>query len=367
MSVQMNLDFAKTTISKTALDILRNGLREEDQRSKVTFEECLLILSQGKKLAYGAANFLLLGIMRSLCIENCQPGDEFQPGENTEDPDLDPTMSQIMANASTQKNNETIQGSSEGASSSKTTESGPADRTEEKREKYAKLGKKEQPSKAGKKGDKICRFYLNGKCKYSGECRFEHPKICPKFRQDGDCEVKGCGGGCDFIHPNVCHSSLRDKTCTYRECKFFHLKGTKTVERGQRNGNSNTPNWRGEQGNSKPGPNLASKNRQPSLSQKTRKKGPNPKSNTKQNPNGKRETTTQTVTQEEKKQLGQTLEAIMKRLDAMESRNTYYPQQGFQTRPQLQPSMSPAVPQLSSQTQQQWASQPPWLQTQSQM
>ena len=56
-----------------------------------------------------------------------------------------------------------------------------------------------------------------------------------------------------------------------------------------------------------------------------------------------------TVTQKEKMQLGQTLEAIMRRLDAMEARPTFFPQ--------VQPLLSPAAPQFS------WT-QGPWTQTQ---
>ena len=39
----MNLDFHKTTLNKTALDILRNGLQDEPNQtaSKLSFEECL--------------------------------------------------------------------------------------------------------------------------------------------------------------------------------------------------------------------------------------------------------------------------------------------------------------------------------------
>ena len=50
------------------------------------------------------------------------------------------------------------------------------------------------------------------------------------------------------------------------------------------------------------------------------------------------------VTKEEKQQLGQTLDAIMKRLSAMESRQPLYPHQGVQLHPPVQPLMSPAVP-----------------------
>ena len=106
------------------MDILCNGL-QEDQKSKCLFEECLLNLSQGKKLQYGAANHLLTGLIRALCIENSPPEDEFLPGERLKDTDLDPTLSQIMANASSQKNKDTIQGSPTDASTLETAKSDP--------------------------------------------------------------------------------------------------------------------------------------------------------------------------------------------------------------------------------------------------
>ena len=203
---------------------------------------------------------------------------------------------------------------------------------------------------------------MNGKCKFKTDCRFAHPKICPKFRQDGDCEVKGCGGDCDLLHPNVCHNSLKDKTCPYAECRFFHLKGTKLVERNNGPSKSNDRNWRANQnGNQNSGQNnqkkgtnrTAPKNGKTSLSQKTKKKDTAQNQNRTSNPapdwdlQAKRET----VTQKEKNQLGQTLEAIMRRLDAMEARPALFPQ--------AQPLLSPAAPQFS------WT-QGPWTQTQTQ-
>ena len=85
MEASMNLNFSKETLSKTVLDILRNGL-QDDPKSKLSFEDCLLTISQGKKLTYGAANYLLTGILKTLSIENSPQGDEFQPG--LEDVDL---------------------------------------------------------------------------------------------------------------------------------------------------------------------------------------------------------------------------------------------------------------------------------------
>ena len=94
MAIELKLDFTKETSSKSVLDILRNGLRD-DPKSKLSYEECLSTLSQGKKLTYGAANHLLSGIVRALHLENSPTEDEFVPGERFEDVDSDPTMSQI--------------------------------------------------------------------------------------------------------------------------------------------------------------------------------------------------------------------------------------------------------------------------------
>ena len=74
MTVQLNLDFGKETLSRTVLDILRNGLKD-DPKSKLSYEECLQTAAQGKKLQYGAANHLLIGIIRALHIENSPTGD----------------------------------------------------------------------------------------------------------------------------------------------------------------------------------------------------------------------------------------------------------------------------------------------------
>jgi hypothetical protein len=382
MSLQIDLDFAKETLSKTVLDIFRNGLQgnPDQSGSKQTYEECLRTLSQGKKLQYGAANFLLLGIVRSLGIGNCSPDDEFQPGERQYDKDLgkDPTLSQIMSDTSSQKKgsdttqdqDDTIHGSELGASGSGLTKT--KNGMESKPERESNPRQTDKSDKADKKAKALCRFYNNGKCKYGADCRFPHPKICPKFRQHGECITKGCQGGCEFLHPNVCRTSLKDRTCTYPECKFFHLKGTKVIERKQ-HANASSQNWRAQnQNNNQQGQNKdqrrsgankslsnnASKNWQTSLNAGTKKKA--------QNPNKEHKPERKEGTGEETKRIEMTLEAIMKRLDAMEARPSFYPQSGLQLRPQIQPMLSPAVPQPGTQTQYQWASQPPWTPSQTQ-
>ena len=67
---------------------------------------------------------------------------------------------------------------------------------------------------------------------------------------------------------------------------------------------------------------------------------------------------------EEKIQIAQTLEAIMKRLSAMEARQTVYLHPAMNLHTPAQPELSPAVPMPGSQTQQQWGSQNQWPQSQ---
>ena len=386
MSVLVDLDFTKETLSKTILDFFRNGLQgnPDQSGSKQTYEECLRTLSQGKKLQYGAANYLLLGIVRSLGIGNSQPDDEFLPGERQDDKELgiDPTMSQIMADASsqkkktdmTQKQDDTIHGSEEGASGSKLANSGDEARND-------KSDRSETLDKTNKKRE-TCRYFARGHCTRAKECRFDHPKVCSTFREHGSLSTskKGCDGKCNAFHPNACRRSLKDKTCSFPDCRFFHLKGTKRPPTNQGTNNSSSKNWRSNQnqnqknqGQHNPTSNFDSKNRYAGLDTKKKNETRNQRkkqdstqtgSKARQNPqNAKADMGTKT----EQAQLAQTLEAIMKRLSAMETKQSSYPlfHPVLQAQP-TQPLLSPAVPQPGTQTHYQWASQPPWTQTQTQ-
>ena len=85
-----------------------------------------------------------------------------------------------------------------------------------------------------RKSNSICKFYVKGKCRHNENCRFEHPKICFKFRSFGIKEhnEKGCDDeNCSFLHPNACRDSLKTKTCTRQDCRFYHLKGTKIISK----------------------------------------------------------------------------------------------------------------------------------------
>ncbi len=352
MSLTLKIDFEKQTKSQGVIDLLSNGLQDDPEKDVLlpSIKECLAKMAKGNKLPYMAANYLLIKVLKALALEDGNVADEISLA-NLPDSQLDePSQGGL---------DDTILGSTEGASGSGTgistgTGYNPASNTV----KTNQSKKKE-----------ICRYYARGRCTKKGECRFEHPSICKIFRQFGSKanDPKGCEENCKSFHPNACRSSVRDKTCSWTECRFFHLKGTKTVNRDQNGSASqnwrtngqvkqqNRPGQKAENTRQKPG----SKNRSAGLDQKIKKKK---SQNTDWNP-GKN--TSPSVTQKEKNQLGQTLEAIMKRLDAMESRPVYYAHPGVQSHPptQVQPLLSPAVPQLGTQTQYQWGSPLPWTQT----
>ena len=338
--VIIQVDFDQLNVRNGVIEMLASNLKDETDRdaSKSSLKESLAMIQKGNKVPYGPANHLLLSILRSLSLVDDIEGDEtFQ--------------------ISSQEKENTIHGPTSGATTSEEANENPENQiVQTKTPKYGKKDNLLDPnSKVNKTKTATCRFYMNGKCKFKADCRFAHPKICPKFRQDGDCEVKGCGGDCDLLHPNVCHNSLKDKTCPYAECRFFHLKGTKLVEKNSGPSKSNDRNWKAKQNgvqnsgqyNQKKETNRAApKNGKTSLNGRTKKKDSSNQSfNRDQTP--KKET----VTQKEKNQLGQTLEAIMRRLDAMEARPAFLPQ--------VQPLLSPAAPQFS------WT-QGPWTQTQTQ-
>ena len=345
--VPIDFDFDKPTISKGILNFLSENLKEDPDTNrdvvKKNLKESLAILAKGKKLDYGSANNLLHTVLRALNLEDSAEEDEIaliqtQPADD----DLNYPSSQLpMPNGVP---------------------------------KTPKLVQKEE------KATEICRFYTRGHCNRNGNCRFEHPSICKNFRQFGNkaTDPKGCDENCENFHPNACRSSLQTRTCSWKDCRFFHLKGTRMINKDQNN--DSNQNWRQsqqsrDQGRSRPGsssssnqngPKTDSKNRQPGLNlkdsnRKKKKKNQSPAQNAKTSTPPKVEQ----VTQEEKKQLGQTLEAIMKRLTAMESRQAYFPQQGAQLQPQMQPRLSPAVTQPGTQTQFQWGSPCPWTQTHS--
>ena len=357
---QIFFDFDKPTMSKGIMDLLSNGLQEDPYKDVLTvnLKESIGRLTKGYKLAYGPANDLLAGILRALSLEDSDIADEIA----------------LVQPPSTQSDESTPNpGSNSGSGPSPPPDSNDSNDSNDSKD------SKEHNSKKTSKD--LCRFFARGKCTRSKDCRFNHPSICKKFRQFGSISTnsEGCDGKCEAFHPNACRSSLHDKTCSFKDCRFYHLKGTKTIDsnsntRSHSNSNSNSrdaskKNWRSNQQGKNQGqsgnrnqneknskPKHESKNRFTGLNQKDQnhdrdsRSGPAPKAAPKEDP--------------EKIQLSQTLEAIMKRLTAMESRQSMYHPPGMQMHHPVQPLLSPAVPQPGSQTQHQWGSPNQWTQTQ---
>ena len=317
------MDFEKSYISKSVGVLLQENLRQDDVKT-------LNRILQGKKAQYQAANSLLTCVLRALVNRNEGEETEF---EVASDGDIEDTSSQeppLAQQEQQQRQIVTNPGASEGAVGNR-----PSSKEATQNKTPPKNKRKE-----------LCRFYARGHCNRNKDCRFGHPDICKKFRVFGSksTDPKGCDGKCNAFHPNACRSSLSSRICTFNECRFFHLKGTRKTNTGsnmqhnqhsQPRNRTESKNWRRH-----------SPDRSPNQ----------PPGNAPQGDPGVRD--------EEKIQIAQTLEAIMKRLSAMEARQTVYLHPAMNLHTPAQPVLSPAVPMPGSQTQQQWGSQNQWPQSQ---
>lgn len=80
----------------------------------------------------------------------------------------------------------------------------------------------------------ICFAYKFGKCPHKDGigCQNRHPIKCQEFCDFGHKAVdeKGCETQkCQLLHPKLCRNSTKYRKCYHRQCRFQHLKGTKTV------------------------------------------------------------------------------------------------------------------------------------------
>ena len=371
---KVEIDFGQTDISDDIIELLSNNLKEDLDRDslKITLKESLAMVAKGTPLQKGPANDLLTCILRALRLvveENKEEEEDAEESNGSRDLGTDPSMTQVIRDTGTNH--------------------------------------KERSSNKDKTKGELCRYYARGRCNRPHECRFDHPGVCKKFRKWGSISssTKGCDGKCESFHPNACRSSLKDKTCSWTDCRFYHLKGTKkTISKSNSNFNANASNnsnanqnrhnqngQRNGQGarnrnNGNNNDNLNSghndwTNQQDQNGQRKGQNFPNQTRNWNQNQGGPsyesknrftglnnqdpRQNTTRP--DPEKAQLNQTLEAIMKRLSDMESRQASFQNQAVGTA--FVPAHSlhnPVVPHLGSQTQRQWASQNQWTQSQSQ-
>ena len=151
MTIKMNIDFDKLSLNKTVLDILQNGLPEDPDQTcyKLSYRECLAVIARGKKLQNAPANYLLLGLLKTLYCENSSPEEEFLPGDLPEDDDLgkDPTFSQSLAYTE---------------DSSQEINPDPSTHNQGKPAQHS--GPNQNTNTQQKKKKELCRFYARGHC-----------------------------------------------------------------------------------------------------------------------------------------------------------------------------------------------------------
>ena len=370
MTCKIHLNFDKPTVSKGVIDLLQNGLVEDADQSKLsklTLKECLSFIAQGKKLQNAPANYLLVGLLRMLSIEDSPIEDEIPPGGLQEEKDTelgkDRTLTQLLGEGTSKDNaNPNSNSNAKDKDGTPVPEASNKDLTN-------------HPGSTERK--EVCCFYTNGRCRRGQDCRFDHPAICKKFRKSGSKsnDSNGCDGKCKAFHPNACRNSLRNRTCSFKECRFYHLKGTKFLNKGN-NQTQNQPsnkNWRSSQNqnqnrnNQNQNQNWNNQNQNLNWNNQSRQNG-NGNGQSNQNPASKNRfaslDNSQNQDQEtEQPPLAATLEAIMSRLSAMEARQAQMPMPQAPT-PPVYPLLSPAVPQPGTQTQRQWGSQNQWTQSQ---
>ena len=359
----LKVDFDQLSVNEDVVELLSNNLREELNRDvlKVTMKESLALAAKGTSLQKGPANDLLFCILRALSVVEVDSGDVGDNGEGEPGDDDDDEQEQGKGTNKEIEDDETLSQMLK-AARRKTDQS-------EKKKKVVPGVEKRKPDPTKKKD--VCRFYTNGKCRRGQECRFQHPAICKKFRTSGSksSNSNGCDGKCEAFHPNACRNSLRNKTCSFQDCRFYHLKGTKFVIKNNNPWSDSNPNQFPNQDQSQhrwPTQNL----------NQNLNRFQNNQTRSNQNYAGQKNMFTglsnsldrTTPTQGVQPLLNATLEAIMKRLTAMEERQALFPTphpQAITTSPApIYPSLSPTVPQPGTQTQQQWASQNQWTQSQ---
>ena len=362
MEMDLVLNFEKTFISQSVGIFFQENLQHRDV---VTLNRIL----QGKKALYQDANSLICSVLKALVNANKREETEFvttggedQEGElSQEASSRDLTQSESLGQLG---QSQVSQGQIDvGVPSTSSNVSGRENsNTGSKVPNHTNLNKKKE----------LCRFYARGRCNRARDCRFGHPNVCKKFRLYGSRSTnsKGCDGKCNALHPNACRSSLLNKTCSFSECRFFHLKGTRLTNSGhfesggqvRRSNNQCSDQVRGVSKPDNPHRNSQPNQPRPVTESKNWRRHSPDQSPYLQSGNASQEDPVKK--DEEKIQLNQTLEAIMRRLSAMEARQTVYLHPAMNQHPSAQPVQSPAVPLPGSQTQHQWGSPNQWPQSQ---
>ena len=375
--VCLNVDFNQVLVNDDVIEILANNLKENLNRDvqKVSLKESLALVAKGTKLQCGPANDLLICIIRSLSIPKVEPSEsdneadsesneesELEPEEDNKEIEDDESLSQMLKKARKRASEKQVRQGSKIPDSKKTKPDS----------KQTKPDSDKNKTTSQNKNKELCRFYARGQCTRKQECRFNHPSICKKFRKFGSISMdkNGCDGKCDALHPNACRNSVRDRTCSWQDCKFFHLKGTKRINRNtngspnnQQNPSQNqiTQQNQNRKGTGASGGQQWTNNRSHDQNHNNNQnycRSTNNNDNYNGPYQGGPNAGNKQVFQQDQPELASTLQEIMRRLAAIETRQTTTPPLHMTTQ------LSPAVPQPGTQTQGRWGSPNQWTQSQ---
>ena len=191
--MEFYLNFNKPHISAKVFNFLELNLKDDEAKKN------LARLTKGLKLQYKEANAFIDTLLYALTMNDGEVDTPFIIKKSNEDGGSDDPFSDIAsqippADNSHPKEIDPTQGTSSAAIvADKLRNSSP---------------KKDKP---------LCKFYEKGKCRHNNDCRFNHPKICNKFRSFGlkIHNEKGCDNQkCQFLHPNACRDSLKRRHAT---------------------------------------------------------------------------------------------------------------------------------------------------------
>jgi hypothetical protein len=216
--MDLGYDPLKQTISKAVGEFFINNLveqKDKDWLNKIMVGEKI---DGRKKDSHKASHVLLINLLKGLFDKGASGSDEsmeITPTAEEEDP---------IQGMSGIQNTQFSQGVS-------TQDPGPNSGAQD-----PELNRKEKFENA-----KLCKFYNRGKCTKDKNCKFDHPQICKVFRKFGlkKNNDKGCENSCDQFHPNTCRDSLKSKKCSRPDCRFFHLKDTKSIQANHSNKGTN--------------------------------------------------------------------------------------------------------------------------------
>ena len=76
--------------------------------------------------------------------------------------------------------------------------------------------------------NEICRYFLNGQCKFGDKCIFGHTKFCWNLIRTGSC-LDVCVNR--LFHEYVCEDSKKTRKCLNLACEKYHISGTGRVDR----------------------------------------------------------------------------------------------------------------------------------------